>query len=111
MSPVPPKEARVGLISNLRLLFSPSLLERMLSLERRQELLEDYTDQKLDSMKSYSLRVGKRERDEAARGPRKREPEEVNGVASTGYQSPRVAALVARRARRVGSRQPDFPAG
>jgi hypothetical protein len=57
----------MGLLKNLSLLFNDDLITRMLNLERRQELLEDYTDQKLDSMKSYSARVLKRERDAGAK--------------------------------------------
>lgn len=101
----------MGLFKNLRLLFSEPLHLRMLELERRQELLEDYTDQKLDSMKSYSGRVLKRERDEAARAPRTNERQEVNGVASPESTNPRVARLLARRARRMGARHNDSPVG
>jgi len=88
----------MGLLKNLRLLTSDSLLDRMTELERRQELLEDYTDQKLDSMRVYSLRVGKRERD-LARAPRTHDRQEANGVATPEAQDPRVARLLARRGR------------
>ena len=97
----------MGLFKNLRLLFNEPLHLRMLELERRQELLEDYTDQKLDSMKSYSARVLKRERD-AAPSPRISDREVVNGVATPTNLSPRAAALVARRAARMGSRHVDL---
>lgn len=90
----------MGLLKNIRLLFSDSLLERMLSLERRQELLEDYTDQKLDSMKAYSGRVLKRERDEAARSTRTNDRQEVNSGAPPDTKLDR---LLARRSRRGSS--------
>jgi len=84
----------MGLFKNLRLLFNDDLLTRMLSLERRQELLEDYTDQKLDSMKSYSARVLKRERDARTNDQGQEEiPALVN---------PRAARLAAKRALRGG---------
>ena len=94
----------MGLFKNLRLLFSEPLHLRMLELERRQELLEDYTDQKLDSMKSYSARVLKRERD-AAPSPRINDREVPHGVEPPSGLSARAAALVARRASRLGSRR------
>lgn len=100
----------MDLLKPFRRLPDTSIELRMRELERRQELLEDYTDQKLDSMKAYSSRILKRERDEATRGPRKPDLQEVNGVASPGIESPRVAALVARRARRLARRRPDFGA-
>lgn len=101
----------MGLFKNLRLLTAYNLVERMVELERRQELLEDFTDQKLDSMKRYSARVGKRDRDELARGSRTHELEAANAGGpnvSTGNVSPRVARLMARRARRGLSRGPDL---
>jgi hypothetical protein len=73
----------------------------MTQLERRQELLEDYTDQKLDSMKAYSARVLKRERD-AAGSLRTHDREEVNGAATPQSENPRVARILARRAGRSG---------
>lgn len=81
------------------------LLERITRLERRQELLEDYTDQKLDMMRSYSARVEKRSRD-AARSPRTQSEDPGNGMA-TPESNPRVARLLARRAARVGARRPS----
>jgi len=98
----------VDLFKPFRKLPDTSIELRMRELERRQELLEDYTDQKLDSMKAYSARVLKRERD-ADRSPRTNDREVNNGVAPTESLSARAAALVARRARRVGSRHVDFP--
>lgn len=77
------------------------LILRMRALEQRQEMLEDYTDQKLDSMKAYSARLGKRERD-AARGPRSDENGEGNGNGPAQGQNPLVARALARRARRSG---------
>jgi len=82
----------VGLLKNLHLLLGESLLTRMTELERRQELLEDYTEQKLDSMRAYSARVGKRRRDAAERVATD-VPSEVD---------PRVASILRRRARRNG---------
>ena len=95
----------MGLFQNLRLLTGESLLTRMTELERRQELLEDYTDQKLDSMRVYSARVGKRERDRVG-SPRTNDREGGNGAVPLASTSPRVAALLARRARRLGVRDP-----
>lgn len=91
----------MGLFRNLSLLFNDSLLDRMTALERRQELLEDYTDQKLDSMKVYHARVGKRERDEKRRGSSEgQENGVVDESTAMGRESPRVALIRARRARR-----------
>jgi len=98
----------VDLFKPFRKLPDTSIDMRIRELERRQELLEDYTDQKLDSMKAYSARVLKRERD-AERSPRTNDREVVNGVGSPPNLSPRVAALVARRAARLGSRHVDLP--
>jgi len=95
----------VGLLKNLRILAGESILTRMLELERRQELLEDYTDQKLDSMRQYSARVNKRDRDQAERvaRPRTHDREVVNGVAAPQPEGSRLARLLARRARRSGN--------
>jgi len=92
----------MGLVKNLRLLFDDDLLTRMRSLEHRQELLEDYTDQKLDSMKAYSARVNKRDRDAVGRS----QPNDlggVNGLVAAPTGNPRVDRILARRARRGNS--------
>lgn len=82
----------MGLLKNLSILFGESLVTRMVELERRQELLEDYTEQKLDSMRAYSARVGKRRRDAAER-------EESDAPTQV---DPRVDRILRRRARRNG---------
>lgn len=80
----------MGLLKNLSLLFSDSLLNRMSELENRQDLLEEHTAARLDSMKAYSARVVKRERD-AAR---------LDQAPSNGSVSPAVQKLLERRSRR-----------
>lgn len=88
----------MGLLKNFALLFNDDLLTRMTQLERRQELLEDYTDQKLDSMKAYSARVNKRERDAVGRSETN-DQGAVNGMVPAS-SNPRVARILARRHRR-----------
>lgn len=80
----------MGLFRNLSLLFSDSLLNRMSELENRQDLLEEHTAARLDSMKAYSARVVKRERDAARldQGP------------ANGSVPPAVQKLLERRSRR-----------
>lgn len=91
----------MGLVKNFRLLFSDSLLARMTELESRQDLLEEHTAARLDSMKAYSARVVKRERDAARAG---RSPEDGGpGTFGQAKPSPAVLRLLERRKRRHGA--------
>jgi len=99
----------MGLVRNLKLLFSDSLLHRMSELEDAQDLLEEHVAGRLDSMKQYSARVAKRDRD-ARRGAVTNDQGGSNGL-ETGHINPRVAALVARRARRMGHPRLDLSGG
>lgn len=87
----------MGLIQNLKLLFSPSLLSRMTELETAQDLLEEWVEGRLDSMKQYSARVAKRDRDRARQGD---DREDSNGSTPPLHPNPRIAALLRRRAAR-----------
>lgn len=90
----------MGLLKNLSLLFSDSLISRMSELETRQDLLEEHVEGRLDSMKQYHARVVKRDRDEAAasRGGDRRP---ANG-SGTPPMSEAVRKLLERRQRRGG---------
>jgi hypothetical protein len=87
----------MGLLKNLSLLFSDSVLNRMTELEQRQSLLEEYTEQRLDSMKVFHARVVKRDRDAAAPANDRRQP--------NGQTHPMLQKLLERRARRHGAPQ------
>lgn len=89
----------MGLLKNLSLLFSDSLLNRMSELENRQDLLEEHTAARLDSMKAYSARVVKRERDARRTGA----PQSDDLPSGNGRVSPAVMKLLERRQRRHGA--------
>jgi len=90
----------MGLLKNLRLLFSDSLISRMAEVENRQDLLEEHVEGRLDSMKQYHARVVKRERDVEA-GSRTNDRKAPRGE-PTPAVNPAVQRLLERRARRGG---------
>jgi len=103
LPPGPPHDRHVGLLKNLRILLSENVLSRMTELENRQDLLEEHTAARLDSMKAYSARVIKRERDE--RGRSRNGDSSPAGSLGTPVLSEAAQRLYARRAGRHGNNQ------